>query len=355
MKSKKIFQTILIFAMVMALFTGCTVNNTDTNIETEVSNVPAVIAKTNGGEKWETKIDYANADNWLSAEDAGKDVDVVYFYPTTFSKVSDDAPDVADITDESMRSGAQRELKNQASVFIEDCNIYAPFYRQVNAAYALTLSDEEADDLLRYSASQDPSAALDYYFENYNNGKPFILAGHSQGSQILTMILSDYMKEHPEYYKNMIAAYVIGYSVTDKYLAANPHLKFAEGADDTGVIISYNTEGPANKDQHNAVVTDGAISINPINWKKDDTYASKEENLGSLNIDGEIEKNLADAKIDLERGVVVCETADSAVYAIPEAAHALFGPESYHGYDYGLYYMNLRENAKVRIEAFKNK
>ena len=355
MKSKKIFQTILIFAMVMALFTGCTVNNTDTNIETEGSNVPAVIAKTNGGEKWETKIDYANADNWLSAEDAGKDVDVVYFYPTTFSKVSDDAPDVADITDESMRSGAQRELKNQASVFIEDCNIYAPFYRQVNAAYALTLSDEEADDLLRYSASQDPSAALDYYFENYNNGKPFILAGHSQGSQILTMILSDYMKEHPEHYKNMIAAYVIGYSVTDKYLAANPHLKFAEGADDTGVIISYNTEGPANKDQHNAVVTDGAISINPINWKKDDTYAAKEENLGSLNIDGEIEKNLADAKIDLERGVVVCETADSAVYAIPEAAHALFGPESYHGYDYGLYYMNLRENAKVRIEAFKNK
>ena len=355
MKSKKIFQTILIFAMVMALFTGCTVNNTDTNIESEVSNVPAVIAKTNGGEKWETKIDYANADNWLSAEDTGKGVDVVYFYPTTFSKVSDDAPDVADITDESMRSGAQRELKNQASVFIEDCNIYAPFYRQVNAAYALTLSDEEADDLLRYSASQDPSAALDYYFENYNNGKPFILAGHSQGSQILTMILSDYMKEHPEHYKNMIAAYVIGYSVTDKYLAANPHLKFAEGADDTGVIISYNTEGPANKDQHNAVVTDGAISINPINWKKDDTYAAKEENLGSLNIDGEIEKNLADAKIDLERGVVVCETADSAVYAIPEAAHALFGPESYHGYDYGLYYMNLRENAKVRIEAFKNK
>ncbi len=238
MKSKKIFQNIFIFAMVMALFTGCTVNNTDTNVETEVSNVPSVIAKTNGGEKWETKIDYANADNWLSAEDAGKDVDVVYFYPTTFSKVSDDAPDVADITDESMRSGAQRELKNQASVFIEDCNIYAPFYRQVNAAYALTLSDEEADDLLRYSASQDPSAALDYYFENYNNGKPFILAGHSQGSQILTMILSDYMKAHPEYYERMIAAYVIGYSVTDKYLAANPHLKFAEGADDTGVIIS---------------------------------------------------------------------------------------------------------------------
>lgn len=30
-------------------------------------------------------------------------------------------------------------------------------------------------------------------------------------------------------------------------LAANPALKFAEGADDTGVIVSWNTDGPGNK------------------------------------------------------------------------------------------------------------
>ena len=91
----------------------------------------------------------------------------------------------------------------------------------------------------------DAFAAFDYYIKNYNNGRPFILASHSQGSNVMIFLLAEYMKEHPEVYKKMIAAYVIGYSVTDDYLAKNPHLKFAEGADDTGVIISYNTEAPS--------------------------------------------------------------------------------------------------------------
>ena len=50
--------------------------------------------------------------------------------------------------------------------------------------------------------------------------------------------------------------------------------------DDTGVIISYNTEGAGNGD--NIVVLPGAISINPLNWKRDETYASAEENLGGF-------------------------------------------------------------------------
>lgn len=56
----------------------------------------------------------------------------------------------------------------------------------------------------------------------------------------------------------------------------------------------------------------------------------------------------------MERGVVVCSTADPAVYAIPAPADELFGPESYHGYDYGLYYANLQENVKTRITAFSD-
>ena len=35
------------------------------------------------------------------------------------------------------------------------------------------------------------------------------------------------MKKHPEYLKRMVAAYVIGFSVTKDFLKRNPHLKFA--------------------------------------------------------------------------------------------------------------------------------
>ena len=92
-------------------------------------------------------------------------------------------------------------------------------------------------------------------------------------------ILAEYMKEHPDLYKRMIAAYVIGYSVTGAYLAQNPHLKFAAGPDDTGVIISYNTEAPGVNGE-NPVILPGGISINPITWTREKTLATATENLG---------------------------------------------------------------------------
>lgn len=339
---KKLVSILMVTVILCISLAGCV--NT-------AKDIPQIVKNTKGGEKWKTKIDYENKDNWLVLSDIDKQVDVIYFYPTTFNKMREDAPDISDINDVGMRAKAQIVFGMQATVFGEDCNIYAPYYRQVSAPYALTLSKQDEDDLLHYSASQDPTRALDYYFKHYNNGKPFILAGHSQGSQIITTLLSDYMKEHPEYQKRMIAAYVIGYSVTKQYLEENPHLKFAECADDTGVIISYNTEGPGNKNALNTVVTEGAISINPINWKRDDTYAATSENKGSF-IMGEIIENLADARIDLNRGVVVCESVDPSKYAVTAPSDKFFGPESYHTQDYGFYYFNLRENVKLRIAAF---
>ena len=151
----------------------------------------------------------------------------------------------------------------------------------------------------------------------------------------------------------MVAAYVIGYSITSDWLEEHPYLKFAEGADDTGVIVSWNTEGPANKGQTNIVVEDGAISINPLNWKMDDTYASADENLGSRILNEEtgayeIKKEIADAQLDTERGVVIC-TTEEVEYT---SAGELFGPASLHNNDYALYYENLRENVKARVENF---
>ena len=92
----------------------------------------------------------------------------------------------------------------------------------------------------------DIIAALNYFFENYNNGRPFIIAGHSQGSCMAKLVLKKYFKKHPEYYERMVAAYIIGFAVTSDELAAYSHLKFATGESDTGVIISWNTEGREN-------------------------------------------------------------------------------------------------------------
>ena len=298
------------------------------------------------------KTDYSDKNNWLKLPEVTKEADTIYFYPTAYNDNSEGAPDVCDITEESMRAAAAAIYDTQATAYEAATNVYVPFYRQVNMAFVSQSSDEEREELMQGMPLSDIYGALDYYFENLNEGRPFILAAHSQGSQMMTYVLSGYMKDHPEYYDRMIAAYAIGYSITEDFLKENPHLSFAEGETDTGVIISWNTEGAKNKNYNNFVVVDGAIAINPLNWKRDETYAGADENLGSriLNDAGEYETVMfaADARLDTVRGVVVTNTNLEAPIAMTEE----FGPQSYHGGDYTLFFNNIADNAAKRVEAY---
>ena len=310
-------------------------------------NILSDLKNIKGLHKFETPIDYSKAENWaLLPQTQEKPVDAIFFYATCYHPAEADDI-VADIHNPQMLEGAQNNINIRGSIFSESCNLYVPLYRQFSIKGLGVVNDK---NLLEYCAAQDIYRSLDYYFEHYNNGKPFILGGHSQGAIWVSVILQDYMKKHPEYLSRMVAAYAIGWSITKKYLQENPHLKFAKGATDTGVIISYNAEGEGNT--NNAVVLDGAVAINPINWKTDETYAGESENLGSLNNDTlEITSpGLADARVDTKRGVVIT-TAEKNGFPY----NATFGPKGYHSQDFALYYCNLRQNVADRIKAYMNK
>lgn len=338
------------------------VTTPDTTPNPAINDLLTDFVKTVSGiEKYQqTQADYSNPDNWLSAETSGKkEVDVFYIYPSNYTPGEGD-PSISDIDDAGMRQGAQDIFKRQATAFSTSCNIYAPYYRQVDGTFCLQLTTEQEWSVIRYQASQDLTRALDYYFEHWNKGKPFIICGHSQGSENTLALLQDYFHKdnaHKALLERLVAAYPIGFSVTDSYLKDNSDLLFATGATDTGVIVSWNTEGPANKDKHNAVVKPNAHSINPINWKTDATAAPASDNLGSLTSmeEGVVTPGIADATIDVERGVVVVSAEAAKPFAIPAAMQDLFGPESYHGQDYGFFYMNIRKNAEDRIAAWMGK
>ena len=103
---------------------------------------------------------------------------------------------------------------------------------------------------------------------------------------------------------------------------------------------------------HYTVVMPNAISINPLNWKLDDTYAPASENLGSLMLnektgEHEITDVGADAQVVLDRGVIVTNA---------KAAHVdmteHFGPQSFHDDDYTFYYNNIKDNVAKRIATY---
>ena len=290
--------------------------------------------------------DYSESEHWLVLPAlVDKEVDVFYLYPTAWQKLTATESNICDIDNPTMLIGSKAALGRQASAFAPVGNIFAPYYRQAD------LSPIDRETVIGGIPTLDAVAAFDYYITHYNNDRPFILAGHSQGSNVLSNLLAGYMKDHPEVLARMVAAYVIGYSVTDQYLIANSHLKFAEGADDTGVIISYNTESPDVVAGTNQVLLTGGIAINPITWTRDETVAAAAENLGSIMPAGGVfvpVEHYADARVDKRKGVVICSTAD------PDKLQTGFVKGVFHSYDYLFYYYNLRENAANRTKQFLN-
>ncbi|MEI6750184.1 MAG: DUF3089 domain-containing protein [Bacteroidota bacterium] len=301
--------------------------------------------------------DYSIAAHWLNIPATIKPVDVFYLYPTVWTPDSITNPLYCEIDNASMRIGSAYAFSKQAIAFETAGNIYAPYYRQANAMRTLVLPEDQRWDILKQVPAKDATAAFDYYITHYNNGRPFILAGHSQGANVLLFLLTEYMVSHPEVYSRMIAAYVIGYPVTADFMAANKHLKFAVGPDDTGVIISYNTQSPKVTQGANIVVGNNiGLVINPINWKTDETLAPASESLGSswLSADNSFVKvlNFADARIDLTQGVLICSSVnDSTMYKISGG----MGLGVYHSFDFPFYSYNRRENAENRTAKFLNK
>ncbi|MBQ3399358.1 MAG: amidohydrolase family protein [Synergistaceae bacterium] len=309
--------------------------------------------------------DYSKPESWYKVPEITKDVDTFYILATEYMGFKEGDPDYAEMDNPELVENTPGQYALHASAYEESTNVFLPYYRQTSLRYAGEVWKKTGDiaDALLGKPYEDITAALDYYFENYNGGRPFILAGHSQGSAIAKIVLERYFKEHPEYYKRMVAAYLIGYAVTKDYLEANPHLKFATGESDTGVIVSWNTEGKKNVEANvkTAVLFPNAISINPLNWKLDDTYAPASENLGSLVLNEktgtlEIGDVGADAQVVPERGVVVTNAKVEPMPAeLAAVASEFFGPDGRHESDYTFYYNNIKANVAKRVAAYKKK
>jgi hypothetical protein len=133
-------------------------------------------------------------------------------------------------------------------------------------------------------------------------------------------------------------------------MSNNPHLKFAAGPDDTGVIISYNTEAPDVQTGVNPVLSTTGIGlvINPISWSTNEVLVATNE-VGNLGTSIPQFLPFADAQIDNVKGVLVCAAANEDVMhgLAPGMPRGV-----YHSFDYLFYYYNLRANAANRVAKF---
>lgn len=289
--------------------------------------------------------DYTQPKTWLAKPaTATEAVDVFFVYPTV---LFNDKDWVMDPTDPKMLLAAQNTLDTQAVVFEGQANIYAPIYRQMNIA-GLTLSDTEAAPLQNI-IHEDVWRALTHYLKYENNGRPFFLAGHSQGS----MILADIMFEHwgsTGAEKQLVAALLLGWSLTPSDLKAHPEVRMCEHPNQTGCVISYNTVAPGRQAVAPTLKAD-ALVVNPLSWNMAEDFVPAQKNIGSVffNSDAQPKTYPHFTSAQIVNGGLVVQPENVNLVTV-KGGH--FPRGVYHAFDYSLFFMNLKANIAVRIEAF---
>lgn len=304
---------------------------------------------------------YSDDISWASKpKTINKSVDVFYVYPTVYVGKT---PQNMDVFDPQMRKIVQGPLISQAGVYSSHANLYAPFYRQQSAdTQSMEPNNGGRDafvDPLFLMGYQDVERAFDYYIKHLNPDRPFILAGHSQGSMVVIHLLRNRLQD-PTLQKRMVAAYPIGYTVKNSDLARYPWMKLAQSETDTGVIITFNTEGKNAKGS--PVLLTDAVTINPLNWKTDGTPAARTANIGAVFFnEGASEvleeiPHFAGAYIDAKTGALIATDIQTPKSDKIDLVHIGRWPaEVYHQYDYAFWFGNLKANVKKRIEAYQTK
>ena len=295
-------------------------------------------------------VDYSDVDNWACLETVAEAAADVFFVCPTVYGGGEGAYNMP-MDDEAARADFLGATNMEKGIYDADARFFAPYYRQAGlSAYAL--GAEEREPYLA-AAYEDVRGAFEYYLDEYNGGRPIILAGFSQGADLCLRLMKDYFGDG-ELGAQLVACYAIGWSITEEELAAHPHLRFASGADDTGVIIAFNSEAESVTDSMMIPAGTRTLAINPLNWKTDGTPAQKEENLGACftNYYGEIETEipqLCGAYIDPVRGALKVTDVTPEQYP---AGLDIFENGIYHLYDYQFFYRNLQQNVADRLEAY---
>jgi hypothetical protein len=241
-------------ALVAAVLTGACSNSNNGTIQiTEPNPFPGYSSAIYGGtDNWLCHPGLVDADN-ICASDldttrvfangdteivpfnaaAQPEVDCFYVYPT----VSADSGGNSDLEE-----GPEEifTVLNQAARYSAFCRVFAPVYRQ--ATIAAIFSGAAPEPTLAYGDVLD---SFKHYIANHNEGRGFILIGHSQGASHLRRLVAETVEAEDYLLDRMISAHLIGSAVRTP-AGADVGGDFQEvpvcrNSDQTGCVVSYAT------------------------------------------------------------------------------------------------------------------
>lgn len=279
-------------------------------------------------------------------------VDVFYIHPTSYvgSRWNASTDNVA------LNEATDRVATGiQATVFNGCCAVYAPRYRQANGT-AFTHPSANGDSAIALGYA-DVRRAFVVFNTRRAAGRPFILAAHSQGSLMALRLLHDTISG-TALQGQLVAAYLIGGGITSRDLRERaPDVPVCSSADDLHCVVAWNARGagyvPSEYDLHHEEVRDW-VCTNPLSWRSDGASVPRDANLGAVFLETDDHApRVAFADATCLDGTLVVAHIGAVPRDIPSRIlDHVMGRGNYHAIEYQLFFMNLRENANVRVAAF---
>lgn len=267
--------------------------------------------------------------------------DVFFVYPTSFLNGKKNKQWNASIDNEVVNAKTDGgAILYQSSLFNGVGKVYAPRYRQAHL-HAFFSKDTSSSRKALELAYADVRSAFRFYLDKYNNQRPIILAGHSQGALHLIRLLKEFFDDR-ELAKQLVVAYVVGWPVPESEFK---NLSACETPVQTNCICSWRSfktgyDGSFIEKEEAVLVT------NPLNWStKKNVYVGKEFHKGAV---------LDDISEPPIPGMVGAEIYKGILWVDkPKFKGSFFYPFSnFHRGDFNIFYVDVRENALQRLNAF---
>lgn len=234
-------------------------------------------------------------------------------------------------------------ILNQATAFNGSCRIYAPRYRQAHYYSFVTKNQTDRQQALDL-AYADVKAAFEHYLKNYNQGRPIVIASHSQGTYHAKRLLKEFFDGKPLQQK-LIIAYLVG-DITDVPAQFNEfeNIKPAQKPDETGGFVSWHTYGRGFlPDKYVVNRFQTAVCVNPLTWRLDEEYAPKQLNKGGIGLKFKFVPQIVDAQV--HQGVLWINKPYIR-------GRAFVKNKSWHVADINFFWQNIRENVALRVETY---
>lgn len=280
--------------------------------------------------------DYSDPTFWYTEKNdkTGKNADVFYIvstWETDWKTDSGETVHYADVYNKKHRDDMTKEISGVAAYMGKDNNFYSPFYRHITIEGWATRDENIINNRFKI-AFEDVRNAFETFLKNRPKNRPFVLAGFSQGGKAVVELLKIMPKD---VYQQMVAAYVLGYKVTPDDTLTSTNIKAAQGPDDIGVTICYNSVSDVKYIQP-VVAAPCAFCINPVNWRTDDVPATLHDTIT--------------VSVAQKEKVLVVKGYSGSEYA-PIMGFLNVG--DFHSAEPWLYKECLEKNIKNRIEIFK--